>query len=67
MNIPTNDVMRLSVQTVVDAEALRRFLGRDSIRSILESLVAEAINDRLGNKEFVEVLKTVRAERIEAS
>ena len=67
MSTPTNDVTRLSAQTVVEVEVLRRFLGLDSVRSILESLVAEAVNDRLGNKKFVEVLRTVRAEGIEAS
>ncbi len=67
MKIPTNGATRLSTQTWVEAEALKRFLGTDSVRKTIEALVAEAITNRLEDKVFTEVLKTVRAEGIEGN
>jgi hypothetical protein len=67
MKIPTNGATRLSTQTWVEAEALKRFAGADSVRKVIETLVAEAINEHLANQEFAEVLKAVRAEGIEGN
>jgi hypothetical protein len=67
MKIPTNGATRLSTQTWVEAEALKRFLGADSVRKTIEVLVAEAINKRLEDQKFAEVLKAVRAEGIEGN
>lgn len=67
MKIPTNGATRLSTQTWVEAEALKRFLGTETVRKTIETLVADAINKRLEDKEFAEVLKTVRAEGIEGN
>lgn len=67
MKIPTNGATRLSTQTWIEAEALKRFLGADSVRKTIEGLVSEAINSRLGDKDFAEVLKEVRAEEIEGN
>jgi len=67
MKIPTNGATRLSTQTWVEAEALKRFLGTDTVRKTIEALVAEAINARLADQDFAEVLKTVRAEGIEGN
>jgi hypothetical protein len=67
MKIPTNGATRLSTQTWVEAEALKRFLGEDSVRKTIEILVAEAINKRLEDQKFAEVLKAVRAEGIEGN
>ncbi len=67
MKIPTNGATRLSTQTWVEAEALKRFLGADSVRRTIEALVADAINERLADKKFAEVLAAVRAEEIEGN
>jgi hypothetical protein len=67
MKIPTNGATRLSTQTWVEAEALKRFLGTDSVRKTIEALVAEATNKRLEDQKFAEVLKAVRAEGIEGN
>jgi uncharacterized membrane-anchored protein YjiN (DUF445 family) len=67
MKIPTNGATRLSTQTWVEAEALKRFMGADSVRRVIELLVAEAINENLVNQDFAEVLKAVRAEDIEGN
>ena len=67
MKIPTNGATRLSTQTWVEAEALKRYLGADTVRKTIERLVADAINDRLSDKDFAEVLASVRAEGIEGN
>lgn len=67
MKIPTNGATRLSTQTWVEAEALKRFLGDNTVRKTIESLVAEAINERLADKNFAEILASVRAEGIEGN
>ena len=67
MKIPTNGATRLSTQTWIEAEALKRYLGADTVRKTIEALVAEAVNSRLTDKDFSEVLAEVRAEEIEGN
>ena len=67
MKIPTNGATRLSTQTWVEAEALRRYLEEGTVRKTIEALVAEAVNNRLTDKNFTEVLAKVRAEGIEGN
>lgn len=67
MKIPTDGATRLSTQTWIEVEALRRFLGTDSVRETVEGLVSEAITSQLGDKDFAEVLKEVRAQEIEGN
>lgn len=67
MKIPTNGATRLSTQTWVEAEALKRYLGAGTVRKTIESLVAEATNARLEDKEFAKTLAEVRAEGIEGN
>ena len=67
MKIPTNGATRLSTQTWVEAEALKRYLGESTVRRTIEALVTQAVNDRLTDKAFTEVLAAVRAEDIEGN
>ena len=67
MKIPTNGATRLSTQTWVEAEALKRFLGANTVRRAIEDLVAEAVNKRLEDKDFAKTLAEVRAEGIEGN
>ena len=67
MKIPTNGATRLSTQTWVEAEALKRYLGEGTVRRTIEALVAEAVNNRLTDNKFTEVLAEVRAEGIEGN
>ena len=67
MKIPTNGATRLSTQTWIEAEAIKRYLGVETVRQAIEILVTEAVNERLEDKKFIEVLKAVRAEDVEGN
>ena len=67
MKIPTNGATRLSTQTWIEAEAIKRYLGVGTVRQAIEMLVTEAVNERLEDKDFIEVLKAVRAEEVEGN
>lgn len=65
MKIPRSGASRLSTETWVEAEALRRYRGAASIRKAIEAEISAAVTRLLGEKEFIEVLQQVRAEGIE--
>lgn len=65
MKIPRSGASRLSTETWVEAEALRRYRGATSIRKAIEAEIADAVTRLLGEKEFSEILQQVRAEGID--
>jgi uncharacterized protein (DUF1684 family) len=65
MKIPANGATRLSTQTWVEAEALKRFMDMPSVRKTIEKIVTDMVTAELTNPDFVSVLQEVRDEGIE--
>ncbi|MEL6776510.1 MAG: hypothetical protein AAFO06_04575 [Cyanobacteria bacterium J06597_16] len=65
MKIPANGATRLSTQTWVEAEALKRFMGVASVRKTIEKVVSDVVTENLNDPEFIAVLKQVRDEGID--
>lgn len=66
MKIPKSGASRLSTNTWIEAEALRRYRQADSVRKAIEAEIAAAVSRHMNDEQFVELLKQVRAEGVEA-
>ena len=67
MRIPKSGASRLSTNTWIEAEALRRYRQADSVRISIEAEIAAAVSRHMSDEKFVELLQQVRAEGVEAS
>ena len=67
MKIPKSGASRLSTNTWIEAEALRRYRQADSVRKAIEAEIAAATSRYMTDEKFVELLQQVRAEGVEAN
>lgn len=65
MKIPKSGASRLSTNSWIEAEALRRYRQADSVRKAIEAEIAAAVSRHMDDKEFVKILQQVRKEGIE--
>ena len=67
VKIPANGATRLSKQTWVEAEILKRYQNAPTVRKVIESAISEAVTNLLGSgdPEFIKIMQQVRTEGVE--
>lgn len=65
MKIPKSGASRLSTNTWIEAEALRRYRQADSVRKAIEAEISAAVSRHMNDNEFVRLLSEVRSEGVE--
>lgn len=65
MKIPKSGASRLSTNSWIEAEALRRYMQADSIRKAIEAELSAAVARHMSDEKFVKIIQSVRAEGVE--
>jgi uncharacterized protein YqeY len=67
MQIPKSGASRLSKETWIEAEILKRYQKAPTVRKVIETAISEAVTELLGSgdPEFIKIMQQVRAEGID--
>ena len=68
MQIPKSGASRLSKETWIEVEILKRYQKAPTVRKAIETAISNKVTELLGSgdPEFIKVMQEVRAEGVES-